>query len=145
MDYLIREYTDDDLDHVIHLWDATAALGQLSVFTAGECIAALQTHQPAAVAISDGRLIAAAVARVDGDRAWILRIAVHPDRRGEGIPSALLGSLERMLLSRGARRIAYVLPHEERLTDGLSKAGYQRHDAVAYYEKREGLGPGEVT
>jgi GNAT superfamily N-acetyltransferase len=145
MSYLVREYSDDDLDHVIHLWDETAALGQLSVFSVAECLAALQSQQPAAVAVSAGRLVAVAVSRVDGDRAWIMRIAVHPERRGEGIPSALLANLERLLLGRGARRIAYILPHEEMLSEGLSKAGYERHQAVAYYEKREGLGPGEAA
>jgi len=145
MTFLIREYTDDDLDHVLHLWDETATLGQPSIFSVGECLAALQAQQPATVAVSDGRLIGVAVSRVDADRAWIMRIAVHPDRRGEAVPSALLGGLERMLLARGSRRIAYVLPHEERLGEGLSKAGYERHQAVAYYEKREGLGPGEAS
>ncbi|RNM12193.1 ATP-binding protein [Nocardioides pocheonensis] len=145
MKYLVREYADDDLDHVLHLWDETASLGQLSIFTVGECLAALQAHHPATVAISDGRLIGVAVARVDDDRAWIMRIAVHPQRRGEGVPSALLGSLERLLLTRGSRRIAYVLPHEERIAEGLTKAGYNRHPAIAYYEKREGLGPGEAS
>ena len=145
MKYLVREYTDDDLDHVLHLWDETALLGQLSIFSVGECLAALQAGQPAIVAVSNGRLIGVAVARVDSDRAWIMRIAVHPERRGEGVPSALLGSLERLLLTRGSRRIAYVLPHEERLAEGLSNAGYNRHPAIAYYEKREGLGPGEAS
>lgn len=145
MDYLVRDYTDDDLDYVVHLWDTTAPLGQLSIFSAGECLAALQEQQPAVVAVRDGRVIAVAVSRVDGDRAWIMRIAVHQDHRGMGIPSGLLTNLERLLLGRGARRIAYVLPHEERLAEGLSNAGYERHPAVAYYERREGLGPGEAS
>src|SRR4051812_2315525 len=115
VDYLIRAYTDDDLDHVLHLWDATASLGQLSVFSVGECLAALKEQQPAAVAVCHGRLVAMAVSRVDSDRAWVMRIAVHPDHRGKGIPSSLLVALERSLLSRGARRIAYVLPDEERI------------------------------
>lgn len=135
MEYLVRAYTDDDLDHVLHLWDATAALGQLSVFSVGECLAALKERQPAAVAVSDGGLVAVAVSRVDSDRAWIMRIAVHPNHRGKGIPSSLLVALERSLLSRGARRIAYVLPDEDRIAEGLANAGYERHPAVAYYER----------
>jgi len=145
MDYLVRDYTDDDLDFVIRLWNETASLGQLSVFSIGECLAALQAHQPAVVAVRDGRIVATAVTRIDADRAWIMRIAVHPDHRGQGIPSALLTSVERLLVNRGARRIAYVLPHEERLAEGLTNAGYERHPAVAYYERREGLGPGEAS
>ena len=51
MTFLIREYTDDDLDHVLHLWDETATLGQPSIFSVGECLAALQAQQPATVAV----------------------------------------------------------------------------------------------
>lgn len=43
MKYLVREYSDDDLDHVLHLWDETASLGQLSIFSVGECLAALRS------------------------------------------------------------------------------------------------------
>lgn len=145
MSHLVREYIDDDLDHVVHLWDETARAGQQSVFSVGECLAALREDQPATVAVSEGRIVAAAVSRVDGDRAWILRIAVHPDRRGEGLPSALLVSLERLLAGRRARRIAYVLPSEDRLAEGLENVGYERQSAVAYYEKKESFGPGEAS
>jgi SpoVK/Ycf46/Vps4 family AAA+-type ATPase len=143
--WLVREYHDDDLEGVVHLWDETAALGQLSVFSVGECLAALREDQPAVVAVSGGDLVGAAVATVSGERAWVMRIAVHPERRGEGMPSALLKDLERLLAEKRVRRIAYVLPHEERLAEGLTNAGYERHDAVAFYEKREGLGPGEAA
>ena len=142
--WLVREYHDDDLEAVVHLWDETASLGQLSVFSVGECLAALREDQPAVVALSDGRVVGAALATVSGERAWVMRIAVHPDRRGEGMPSALLRDLERLLAAMRVRRIAYVLPHEERMAEGLTNAGYERHPAVAYYEKREALGPGEA-
>ncbi|RNL60802.1 GNAT family N-acetyltransferase [Nocardioides marmoriginsengisoli] len=145
MEYLVREYTDDDLDHIVHLWDATATLGQPSIFSVGECLAALAAKQPAVVAVRDGHLVAAAVSTVDTDRAWIMRMAVHPDHRGQGLVSSLLTSLERYLLSQGARRISYVLPYEEQLAMGLEKAGYERLPAAAYYERREGLGPGEAA
>ena len=143
--WLVREYVDDDLEDVVHLWDETAALGQLSVFSVGECLAALREHEPAVVAVSEGHIVGAALAAISGERAWVMRIAVHPQRRGEGMPSALLREVERLLVARRVRLISYVLPHEERLAEGLANAGYERRPAVAYYEKREGLGPGEAA
>ena len=44
--WLVREYHDDDLEAVVHLWDETASLGQLSVFSVGECLAAGFTESP---------------------------------------------------------------------------------------------------
>ncbi len=48
MQPLVREYHDDDLEQVVHLFDVTA--GQGSVFTIAECIGALRSDTPA-----DGR------------------------------------------------------------------------------------------
>jgi SpoVK/Ycf46/Vps4 family AAA+-type ATPase len=59
--------------------------------------------------------------------------------------SALLTEIERLCVDRGARRMAYVLPDEEQFSEGLVNAGYQRKPAVAYFEKLEGLGPGEAS
>lgn len=52
--WLVREYHDDDLEDVVHLWDETAAAGQLSVFSVGECLGALREGQPAVVAAVRG-------------------------------------------------------------------------------------------
>lgn len=145
MGVLVREYHDDDLEAVVHLWDATAALGQGSVFTVAEGIAALRSHEPAVVAVSGGRLVGCALATVAGERAWVMRLAIDPGRRGEGLASALLREIERLLVERHVRRIGYVLPEEELQAEGLLKAGYTRRPAVAYFEKLEALGPGEAA
>lgn len=136
MDWLIREYQEDDLAAVVHLIDTTAELGQESVFSLAECIGAMTFRQPAVVAVHRGALIGSALACLAGERAWVMRIAIAPAWRGRGLASALLRELERRLATR-VRRIAYVLPTEELLGEGLSKAGYTRRPAVAYYEKTE--------
>jgi len=145
MGVLVREYHDDDLEGVVHLWDSTEPLGQGSVFTVAEGIAALRANEPAVVAVSAGRIVGMALATVAGERAWVMRLAVDPGRRGEGLVSALLRELERLLVDDHVRRIGYVLPEEELLSEGLVKAGYQRLPAVAYFEKLEALGPGEAA
>ncbi|MFC1415022.1 ATP-binding protein [Streptacidiphilus sp. N1-12] len=143
MNWLIHDCREDDLAAVVHLIDSTAGLGQESVFSLAECIAALTSRQPAVVAVSQGVPIGAALAHLAGDRAWVMRIAIAPGRRGQGLASALLRELERRLLAQRVRRIAYVLPEEELLGEGLSNAGYTRRPAVAYFEKAEPpTGPG---
>ncbi|MFJ8041767.1 ATP-binding protein [Kitasatospora sp. NPDC096147] len=142
-EWLIHDYREDDLAAVVHLIDSTAALGQESVFSLAECIGALTDRQPAVVAVRRGEPIGAALAHLAGDRAWVMRIAIAPGWRGRGLASALLRELERRLLERRVRRIAYVLPEEELLGEGLRKAGYARRPAVAYFEKAEPqAGPG---
>ncbi|MFZ0322979.1 MAG: GNAT family N-acetyltransferase [Actinomycetes bacterium] len=145
MSVLVREYHDDDLEGVVHLWDATEPLGQGSVFTVAEGIASLRANEPAVVALSAGRVVGMALAAVSGERAWVMRLAVDPGRRGEGLVSSLLRELERLLVEQHVRRIGYVLPEEELLSEGLVKAGYQRLPAVAYFEKLEAVGPGEAA
>lgn len=145
MGVLVREYHDDDLEAVVHLWDTTAALGQGSVFTVAEGIAALRADEPAVVAVSGGLLVGCALATVAGERAWVMRLAIDPERRGEGLASALLREVERLLVERHVRRIGYVLPEEELQAEGLLNAGYARRPAVAYFEKLEALGPGEAA
>lgn len=84
--WLLREYHDDDLEAVVRLCDATAA-GQESVFSFAECIAALRGHHPAVVAVHGGQVIGAALSTLSGERAWVIRIALSPDRRGHGLAS----------------------------------------------------------
>ncbi|PYC71871.1 AAA family ATPase [Streptomyces tateyamensis] len=137
MNWLIHDYREDDLAGVVHLIDSTAELGQESVFSLAECITALTERQPAVVAVHGSVPVGAAVAQVGGERAWVMRIAIHPAWRGRGLASALLRELERRLVQARVRRIAYVLPQEELLGDGLHNAGYVRRPAVAYFEKTE--------
>lgn len=142
--WITRDYHDDDLEAVVHLWESTAVLGQASVFTVSECIGALRTHEPAVVAVSGGEVVGVALGTISGDRAWVTRIAVDPEHRRQGVSAGLLSALERRVLDRGVRRLAYVLPEGDGFSVGLAKAGYTRIPAVAYYEKVEPVGPGEA-
>jgi GNAT superfamily N-acetyltransferase len=142
--WITRDYHDDDLEHVVHLWESTSVLGQASVFGVSECIGALRAHEPAVVAVVGGDVIGVALATIAGDRAWVTRIAVSPEHRRQGVSAALLSALERRILDRGVRRLAYVLPEGDGFEVGLDKAGYTRTPAVAYYEKVEPLAPGEA-
>ncbi|MGG2461129.1 ATP-binding protein [Streptomyces sp. RGM 3693] len=137
MNWLIHDYREKDLAEVVHLIDSTAELGQESVFSLAECISALTSRQPAVVAVHQGVPIGAALACVAGERGWVMRIAISSAWRGRGLASALLVELERRLIAARVSRIAYVLPEEDLLGEGLLNAGYTRQPAVAYFEKVE--------
>ncbi|MCK7624531.1 bifunctional GNAT family N-acetyltransferase/ATP-binding protein [Streptomyces sp. RS10V-4] len=137
MNWLIHDYREKDLAEVVHLIDSTAELGQESVFSLAECISALTSRQPAVVAVHQGTPIGAALACVAGERGWVMRIAISSAWRGRGLASALLVELERRLVAARVSRIAYVLPEEDLLGEGLLNAGYTRQPAVAYFEKVE--------
>lgn len=144
MAWIIREYQHNDLEGVMRLWESVGGGEQPTVFSVAECVGALNSREPAVVATSGGRVVGACLATVAGDRAWVMRIGRLPEFRGVQMTSALLTEIERLSVERGARRMAYVLPDEEQFSEGLVNAGYSRKPAVAYFEKVEGLGPGEA-
>jgi transitional endoplasmic reticulum ATPase len=134
MRWFIRDYHDDDLEAVVRLLDATRA-HQTSVFGLSEVIAALRDDQPAMVAQRDDEVVGAVVSVVSGDRAWLVRLAIAEEWRGQGMVSALLLGLERALDDQRVRILSYVLPEEERLAEGLENAGFTRRPAVGYFDK----------
>jgi transitional endoplasmic reticulum ATPase len=142
--WLIRDYHDDDLESVIRLYDATS-VSQPSVFSLGECLEALRSGEPATVALAHGRLIGAAVATVAGDRAWVNRVAIDEQWRGQGLGSALLLALEEHALERRIRTLAYVLPEQEMLATALQNAGYRGRPTVAYFEKTISVDAGQAA
>jgi len=143
MSFIVRNYHDSDLEPVVHLWEVTP--GMASVYSIAECIVALRSGAPAVVAVHQDTVVGAAVANVSDSRAWVMRVAVDPTHRGEGVPSAVLTHLEERLVNEGVATISYLLAQEEQMSEGLARAGYVRHEAAAYWEKREALTPGEAT
>jgi transitional endoplasmic reticulum ATPase len=142
MSFIVRNYQDSDLEPVVHLWEVTP--GMSSVYSIAECIAALRGDAFAIVAVHQDTVVGAAVANVSESRAWVMRLAVDSNHRGEGVPSALLTHLEDRLVNAGVATISYLLTEEEQMADGLQRAGYTRREAAAYWEKREALTPGEA-
>lgn len=106
----VRDYTQDDLEAVIRVDMQSGTTEEPPLFPLSDAVTALQTRHPAVVATADDVLIGAAVSRVEGERAWILRICMAPGWRQRGLGSALITALEQRLFAaacpRGARRPA---------------------------------------
>ncbi|MFE7526196.1 ATP-binding protein [Kitasatospora sp. NPDC057542] len=135
----VRDFTPDDLEAVVRLDAESATTDRAAVFRLSDVVAALQARNPSVVVVADGHLVGAAVGRVDGDRAWVLRVALHPAWRNLGMGTALLSALEHRLRDAGARIVAALLPDEETGATALVNSGFRPHRGLTYFEKSEAV------
>jgi len=142
----LRDYHEADLDQAIQVWDQGRGPGSAEpVFSVAEVMAAARAGQPAVVAEVGDEVVGMAVAQLQGERAWIMLVAIGSRWRDRGVGSALLGDLERRLRSQGVRRISAVLPESATGATALQNSGYTRRDGLVYYEMIEHLGPDQAN
>ncbi|MER6592679.1 GNAT family N-acetyltransferase [Micromonospora purpureochromogenes] len=98
----IREFCWRDYDDVAALWAATGR----DVLPRGELTAKL-TRDPQLflVAEVDGVIAGVVLGTYDGRRGWILRLAVDPAHRRQGIATVLVGELEARFTAVGCPRV----------------------------------------
>lgn len=140
----IRDFTPEDLEDVVRLDTESPTTGEPPVFGLSDVVASLQADHPAVVALVEETVIGAAVSRVDGDRAWILRISLHPMWRQMGLGSALLHALEQRLGAAKARTLTAVLPEGETGVEALRNSGFTPRSGLVFFEKTESTTPHEA-
>ena len=142
----LRDYHEADLDQAIQVWDQGRGPGTAEpVFSVAEVMAAARAGQPAVVAEVGDEVVGMAVAQLQGERAWIMLVAIGSRWRDRGVGSALLGDLEWRLRSQGVRRISAVLPESATGAVALENSGYSRREGLVYYEMIEHLGPDQAN
>ncbi|WP_313676942.1 GNAT family N-acetyltransferase [Mycolicibacterium sp.] len=142
----LRDYHDQDLDQAIAVWDQSRGSESVEpVFSVAEVMAAARAGQPAVVAEVGDEVIGMAVAQTQGERAWILLLALSARWRGRGVGSALLADLERRLRSAGVRRICAALPAGATGAAALENSGYARREGLVYFELIEHLVPDQAN
>src|SRR5687768_14720990 len=81
----------------------------------------------------EGRLVGAAIGTARGDWGAVKLFAVAPDRRRQGVGSAMLAELERRLAARGAKKVRFFYDAPHYLRPGID---YRDTPFISFVERR---------
>jgi transitional endoplasmic reticulum ATPase len=139
----VRDFHEDDLDQVVRVWEESRSHERRPVYGLAEILGALRDEGVAVVVTVGEVVVGAAVARVGGDRAWVVLLARTDDWRGRGLGSTMLAELETRLMARGVHRLSALLAEGDAGVNAFRSCGYETRD-VRYLERVVPLQPQEV-
>lgn len=133
----VRTATDSDTEAIIGLWDAAGMLPYTP--DADGDLARTRSHDPELVLVAElgGRVMGTVTGTWDGRRGWIMRLAVDPAARRQGVATALTEEIEARLRARGADQVNLLAFTENR--DGLAfwrERGYRSVAPVVMLTRR---------
>jgi ribosomal protein S18 acetylase RimI-like enzyme len=130
----IRAFTTDDYEAVAAVWDATEGM---STPTLEEVERKLERDPELFVVAEDGdEVVGVAIGTHDGWRGYVFRLAVAPQRRGEGIGAALVADLERRFAAKGVDRLRVLVHRSNPAARAFWEAlGYDAIDDVMMFAK----------
>jgi ribosomal protein S18 acetylase RimI-like enzyme len=133
-EWTIRSAAERDIAAVLLLWEA--ADSQPTVTDTREGLQGLLARDPDALLIAEegSALIGSLIAAWDGWRGSFYRLAVRPDRRRQGLATALLRAGESRLWERGALRLTAIVADDDPPARGFwESTGYQHQQHRARF------------
>ncbi|UCH34926.1 MAG: GNAT family N-acetyltransferase [Armatimonadota bacterium] len=132
----IRGYRPTDYDEVADLWRSVGF--HIRAGDSKEALDRKLARDPDLCLVAElgGRVVGTALGDWDGRRAWINRVAVHPDYQGRGVGQRLMGEAEARLAAFGAQRVALLTTADRpQAIRFYEDAGYEVRRDVAYLSK----------
>jgi len=129
----IRDFHDDDLDGIVRLWQSVNGDGLRPVYSLAEVIASCQKDH-AVVAVTEDRIVGAAVGRAAHAQGWIVFFAT-PRGNPLGLGANLLDALEHRMAPLGLGKLSVLLPEASSRLDGFTAHGFEVRDQLRYLER----------
>ncbi|MGH2880834.1 MAG: GNAT family N-acetyltransferase [Solirubrobacteraceae bacterium] len=133
--WTIRRASKHDAERVLALWDVAGSAETVTDTRKG--VLGLLDADPEALLVVEsdgGEIVGSLIAAWDGWRGSFYRLAVHPDRRREGLATALLREAERRLQARGAARFTAIVTDDDPGAMGFWAAtGYEQQKSRARF------------
>lgn len=134
-DWTIRCASEHDIEQVLSLWDAAGSAE--TVTDARDGVLGLLDADREALLVAEtdgGEIVGSLIAAWDGWRGSFYRLAVHPDRRRQGLATALLHEGERRLQAHGAARFTAIVTDDDLGAMGFWAAtGYAQQKSRARF------------
>ncbi len=111
--WTVREMVNADLDGALRVWSESGVNQLEPVFTVADVAHAVSHGDPAYIAEVSGEIVGTVCSVLDEHRAWICRLAIATQWRGQGIGSALLMAIEQRLTAAGVTRFTALLHDNE--------------------------------
>jgi ribosomal protein S18 acetylase RimI-like enzyme len=143
-DWRIRHSREQDVEQVLALWSAAGSAE--TVTDTREGVLGLLDADPEALLVVEsdrGEIVGSLIAAWDGWRGSFYRLAVHRDRRRQGIATALLREGERRLQARDAARFtAIVTDDDPGAMSFWTATGYEQQQSRARFVRN--VAPGNL-
>ena len=140
MSVILKRLSIDDYQEIINLWaDAGLPFKPKGRDSRAMMVKEMQQEGVAYFGIyEENNLLAVGIANYDGRRGWINRVAVDPDRRGEGLAGMIIEECEKFMRSRGAVVMTALIEDiNEPSISCFQKAGFICEKSWLYFAKRD--------
>jgi ribosomal protein S18 acetylase RimI-like enzyme/purine-nucleoside phosphorylase len=137
----IRDAGAADVEAILALWRLAGT--SVSVTDTPADLRRSITDSPAVVLVAEreGYIVGSVVGGFDGWRGNVYRLAVHPEKRRQGVARRLVAEVERRLANQGAKRITALVAKDDAQAMGFWQAvGYELDAGMARLVRH--LGPG---
>ena len=139
MAHELRKLTAEDYDDILRVW-SDAGLPYKPDGRDNRNQIALEIEREDSIFVGlfeNGHMLAVGLATFDGRKGWINRVAVDPDRRGEGFGGEIIKACEQFLKDRGAEIIAALIEDVNSPSISLfQKQDYVVMKEILYFSKR---------
>ncbi len=138
---VIRDLLLTDIGPAVRLLEDCRGLADTKPADIAQFVTDVSSGAPGVVAVDGERIVGVVQARTVADDAWINVVVIDPERRHQGVGSAMIQRLEDKLLHLGVRKISALLSSAQAGETALVNRGFSPTSGLVLYEKLEPLAP----